>query len=291
MKNQFPYTYSVLRYVHDVMSGEFVNVGVALYAPQARYLGALCRTTYSRLNKVFPGMNAEHFKSLMRHIQGRFEGRGERIASELELTSPASVLEIAQSILPRDDSALQWSPAGSGRTDDPAQTLEKVYDRMVMRYEERPSVGGRSDDDVWRRFKRDLEAKRVLQHFVPMRIVVQDDEIEFQHSWMNGKWHCLEPLSFDLSAADSIKEKAHRWLGQLASVYGPSDPYKVYLLVGAPQQEDLQPAFRSAMSILGKIPGDKEIVLEGNAHDLAERIAAEVSEHEGTEVNQVAGSW
>ena len=56
MKNQYSYTYSVLRYVHDVTSGEFVNVGVALYAPKARYLGALCRTTYSRLNKVFPGM-------------------------------------------------------------------------------------------------------------------------------------------------------------------------------------------------------------------------------------------
>jgi hypothetical protein len=41
MKNQYSYTYTVLRYVHDVTSGEFVNVGVALHAPQARYLGAL----------------------------------------------------------------------------------------------------------------------------------------------------------------------------------------------------------------------------------------------------------
>lgn len=290
MKNQYPYTYSVLRYVHDVTSGEFVNVGVALYAPQARYLGALCRTTYSRLNKVFPGMNAEHFKSLMRHIQGRFEERGERIASELPLTSPASVIEIAQSILPKDDSSLQWSPAGSGRADDPMQTLEKLYERMVMRYEERPTSGGRSDDDVWRPFKRDLEAKRVLQHFVPKRIAVLDDEIEFQHSWKNGKWHCLEPVSFDLALADSIKDKAHRWLGQMTSVHGASDQFKVYLLVGAPGEESLQPAFRSAISILKKIPGDKEIVLEGSAHELAERIAGEVSEHEGALFNQADDS-
>lgn len=33
MKTQYPYTYSVLRYVHDVTSGEFVNVGVVLYSP------------------------------------------------------------------------------------------------------------------------------------------------------------------------------------------------------------------------------------------------------------------
>ena len=281
MKRLYPYSYSVLRYVHDVMSGEFVNVGVALYAPQARYLGALCRPTYSRLSKVFPGMNAEHFKSLMRHIQSRFEERGEGLARELELTSPASVLEIAQSILPKDDSSLQWSPAGSGRADDPAQTLEKLYDRMVMRYEERPTQGGRSDDDVWRHFKRDLEAKRILQHFVSKRIAVLDDEIEFQYSLKNGKWHCLEPVSFDLALADSIKDKAHRWLGQMTSVHSASDQFKLYLLVGAPRQESLQPAFRNAISILRKIPGDKEIVLEGNAHEWAERIAGEVSEHEG----------
>ena len=286
MKNLHPYTYSILRYVHDVTSGEFVNVGVALYSPQARYLSALCRPTYSRLSKLFPGMNPEHFKTLMRHIQGRFEERGERMANELELSSPKSVLEIAQSILPKDDSSLQWSPPGSGRTEDPAKALDKLYERMVMRYEERSPAGGRSDDDVWRHFKRDLETKRVLQHFVPKKIVVQDDEIEFQHSWKNGKWHCLEPVSFDLAAPDSIKDKAHRWLGQMASVQGASDDFKVYLLVGAPKQEELEPAFRRAISILGKIKGDKEIVLESDAHGLAERIAREVAEHEGAPLDQ-----
>ena len=98
MKNQYSYTYTVLRYVHDVTSGEFVNVGVALYAPQAHYLSAICRTTYGRLNKIFPGVNAEHFKALMRHIQNSFERRGESLSSELALMSPSGVLEIAQTV-------------------------------------------------------------------------------------------------------------------------------------------------------------------------------------------------
>lgn len=281
MKNRISYTYAVLRYVHDVTSGEFVNVGVALYAPEARYLSAICRTTYGRIDKVFPGLNAEHFKALMRHIQNSFEAQGERLASELPFTSPTGMLQIAQSVLPTDDSSLQWSPTGSGRTDDPAQALEKLFNRMVMRYEERQASTSRTDDDVWRHFKRDLEERQILQHFQPKTIAVQDDEVEFQHSWKNGKWHCLEPISFDLAAADSIKDKAHRWLGQLASVQGASDQFKVYLLVGAPQQEGLQPAFQSAMSILGKIPGDKEIVLEQDASGLAARIAGEVTAHEG----------
>ncbi|MCG3201214.1 MAG: hypothetical protein NFCOHLIN_01080 [Gammaproteobacteria bacterium] len=277
---KFAYTYSILRYIHDVTSGEFVNVGVAIYSPEARYISAICRTTYTRLNKVFPGINAEHFKSLMRHIQRRLEERGEHISNELPLfTPPSSVLEIAQSVLPRDDSSLQWSPVGSGRTDDPSAALEKLFDRMVTRYDDRQGPSGRTDDDVWRHFKRDLEEQHVLQYFQPKKIFVQDDEIEFQHSWKNGKWHCLEPISFDLAAADSIKDKAHKWLGQLASVKDASDRFKVYLLVGAPKNDSLRTAFESAVSILGKIPVEREIVREENAQILAARIAREVADH------------
>src|SRR3990167_7059490 len=122
MSDTFTYTYTVLRYVHDITTGEFVNVGVALYAPQARYASAQCRTTYGRLNKIFPGLNGEHFRSLMKHIQARFEEMGEQLASELLLNEPHNVMEFAHSILPRDDSSLQWSPAGSGVTDNPPET-------------------------------------------------------------------------------------------------------------------------------------------------------------------------
>ncbi len=279
MKKTYAYTYCVLRYMHDTTSSEFVNVGVVLYAPEARYLSALCRTTYGRLSKVFPGVNAEHFKSLMHYIEARLEEQGVRVATELPLTTPSNVLEFAHAIVPRDDSSLQWSPAGSGRTDDPAATLERLFERMVSRYDERPATPVRNDDDVWRHFKRNLEERQVLKHFQPKRIAVQDDEIEFQHAWKNGVWNCLEPLSFDLAAADSIRDKAHRWLGQLASVREASDQFKVYLLVGAPQQEQLQPAFVNAMSILRKYSGEKEIVLEKDAPELAIRLAREVESH------------
>jgi hypothetical protein len=279
MKKTYAYSYCILRYVHDTTSTEFVNVGVVLYAPEARYLSALCRTTYGRLSKVFPGVNAEHFKSLMHHIEARLGEHGVRVATELPLTTPSSVLEFAHAILPRDDSSLQWSPAGSGRTGDPAATLDRLFERMVSRYDERPAIPVRNDEDVWRHFKRNLEERQVLKHFQPKRIAVQDDEIEFQHAWKNGVWNCLEPLSFDLAAADSIRDKAHRWLGQLASVREASDQFKVFLLVGAPQQEQLQPAFSNAISILRKYSGDKEIVLEKDAPDLATRLAREVESH------------
>ena len=95
------YTYSVLRYTHDITTGEFVNVGVALYSSEARYASALCRSTFGRLSKTFPGMDADAFKSLMRFVQSRIEEIGDGLKQELPLNGrPASVTELSRAVLP-----------------------------------------------------------------------------------------------------------------------------------------------------------------------------------------------
>ncbi len=56
-----PYTYSVLRYVHDISRGEFVNVGVVLTSSPIRFAGAILRADSKRVSKVFPGVDGVHF--------------------------------------------------------------------------------------------------------------------------------------------------------------------------------------------------------------------------------------
>jgi hypothetical protein len=276
-----PYTYSVLRYVHDITTGEFINVGVALYSREGKYASAICRSTFGRLSKTFPGVNGESFKSLMRFVQSRIEEIGNGFQNELPLAGfPASIMEVAHSVLPPDDSSLQWSPPGGGLSDDLPTTLEGLFVRLVSRYDERLQQERRSDDEIWRKFRRDLESRKVLRHLQPKTISVQDDEVEFQHAWKNGLWHCLEPLSFDLSSPDSIREKAHRWLGQLLSVKDAPEQFKVYLLLGEPQQESLRPAFDRAISILHRLPVPNEIIREANAAAFSEVFAREIETHQ-----------
>ena len=275
------YTYSVLRYVHDTTTGEFVNVGVVLYSSEARYASALCRSTLGRLTKTFPGMDGDAFKSLMRYIQSRIEEIGDGFKKELPFNGlPASVTEVAHAVLPPDDSSLQWSPPGSGLSENLSQTLETLYDRLVSRYDDRPQQERRSDEEVWRKYRRSLESRQVLKHLQPKKISVQDDEVEFQHAWKNGVWHCLEPVSFDLSSPDSIREKAHRWLGQILSVKESQERFKVYLLLGEPQQPALRPAFDKAVSILRRLPVASEIILEERAGEFSEQFAREIEAHE-----------
>ena len=278
---KIPYTYSALRYVHDITTGEFVNVGVVLYSREARYASAICRSTFGRLSKTFPGMDGDAFKSQMRFVQSRIEEIGDELKKELPLNGhPASVVEVAHAVLPPDDSSLQWSPPGSGLAENLSQTLETLFERMVTRYDERPQQERRSDDEVWRKYRRSLESRHVLKHLQSKKISVQDDEVEFQYAWKNGVWHCLEPVSFDLSSADSIREKAHKWLGQLLSVKDTKEPFKVYLLLGEPQQEALRPAFDKAVSILHRLPVDSEVIREDHAGEFSEKFAREIEAHE-----------
>jgi hypothetical protein len=277
------YSYVILRYVHDIGSGEFINVGVAILCPDDCYASALCRPTYGRISKVFPDMNKEYFKAQMRHIQAQFEELGDRLSSELPLESSGTIEKLAHGILPADDSSLQWSPIGFGTTADPAATLDHLFDRYIMRYEDAAGRERRTNDDVWRSFRRTLESRQLLQHFESRRVAVADDAIEFEHCWQNGILHCLEPVSFDLADADGIRDKAHRWLGRITSISAAPDRFRVYFLTARPQDEALQGAYENALNILREIPSEKEIYPEQSAEELGARIAEELAQH------QVAG--
>ena len=121
------YGYVVLRYVHDVVTGEFLNVGLIMHAPQSQRLKSKTRTSIGRLKGVFPDLDRAAFTSAMRSVtralgkvekQLQTDGMFKRSAD----TNAASFAHLA---LPLDDSSLQWSPISTGLTED----FEKTFDR------------------------------------------------------------------------------------------------------------------------------------------------------------------
>src|SRR3972149_7639852 len=78
-----PYSFSILRYIHDIVTGEFINVGVVLYSPKGRFLSAICTSRYGRLTRMFSNVNGDHFRQVLRYIQARLEEEGGILASEL----------------------------------------------------------------------------------------------------------------------------------------------------------------------------------------------------------------
>jgi hypothetical protein len=279
--NKHPYTYTILRYVHDTSTGEFANVGVVLSSPAARYASAILRPTYGRLSKMFPGFDGEHFRTVVRHLQSRFDEIADRVRQEMELgQKPVNAHEMAFAVIAPDDSSFQWSPMGSGLAADLAATAESIYERMVERYDDAQKNPSRSDEVVWKTFKKVFEEKQILSRLGTKVIAVKDDEVEFSHAWKNQQWHCMETLSFDLMQPQSIKDKAHSWLGRLTSVKDSADKFRVYFLVGEPQQEGSKRAFEQALNVLHKTPVEHEIIRENEAKHFAAEVAEKIAEHD-----------
>jgi DUF3037 family protein len=79
MTIQQPYTYTILRYVHDVTTGEFVNVGVVMHLPREGRLLAKVLTTTGQMRRVFPDLDRAAFTFAMRTAQrGRPTTRAKR---------------------------------------------------------------------------------------------------------------------------------------------------------------------------------------------------------------------
>lgn len=278
---KIPYSFTVLRYIHDIVSGEFINVGVVLYAPKARFLSAICTPRYGRISKMFSNVAGDHFKNVTRYIQSKLDEEGERLSTELPFDKlPASVMDFTGRVLPVNDSSLQFSPEGYGVTANAQETLEQIYSRYVEKYYERPEKQSRSDEDIWKVYKKPLEEKRILANLVSHQISGLNYDYEFKYCWKNEQWRIQEPVSFDLVEASSITDKANAWLGRITSLADGGEPFKLNVLIGSPQDERLKSAFVKAQNILHKMPCEHEFIKEDEAEGFAEDLKKEIEAHQ-----------
>ncbi len=67
MKTQ--YSFSVLRFIYDAVTLEFVNVGIVVYSPTTKQLQARCTNHYSRISGLFEYFDGLRFRQTLRYIQ------------------------------------------------------------------------------------------------------------------------------------------------------------------------------------------------------------------------------
>ena len=273
------YSYVVLRYVHDVVSGECVNVGLVMVAPGARKFMAKTRKTIGRIKDLFPDLSREAFKASMDAVDRGMRGVKRQVEEEGLFAPDRNALGYAKMILPADDSALQWSAVGGGLSADPKATFDHLYERFVTRYDAK-SPHRRSDDDVWKPVRDKLVERGVQVQFETKVVEGHTDSIAFEHAWKNGRWHVYEPLSFDLADADGIKQKARLWRGHLSAVCdGADENLSLHFVLGRPQNLALQVAFENAVEILKGAPFQPQIYEETEVEQLLQEIEDEVRQH------------
>lgn len=270
-----PYTYAILRYRHDPVAGEQVNVGVVLYAPKSNFIGAQFRKAYSRVAKVFPDVNGAVLKHDLVRIEKAFNKLSTNEDPDL-FSDSYDVMNFAHRVVGVDDSALVWSISGSGVTSDAEKTLNALHSRFISQYDQEV-LHRRDDADVWKPFRDKLSELRIAEIFEPKIIQSPINEVEFDHAWKNGVWHCVQPISFDLVTAAGIQEKAAKWVGNLQGLSKATENFCPYFLVGAPSDPTMTRAYQRAVEFLREAPLAPTVVLEAEMEKFADEFLDKVN--------------
>lgn len=281
MSTRQPYSYVVLRYVHDVVTGEFVNVGIVMVAPEEGKFLAQTRKTIGRIKSVFPDLDRIAFVEAMQSIDRGISRVRKEVKKEGLFADEKNASAYARLVLPEDDSSLQWSPVASGIATNVEAAFDRLYRRFVSRYDTTPPKR-KSDADVWKPVREKLIERGIDLALENKTVTGTNDSIEFSRAWKNGSWHVYEPVSFDLADAEGIRDKARRWRGHLEAVAsGTSEDIHLHFLMGRPAKRALLDAYKSAAGILEGAPFDPVVFDETNVDEFVDDIEDEVRAHSG----------
>ncbi len=280
-----PYTYCVLRYVHDPVAGEAINVGVVVYSSQARFLSVKIEHRYGAFSDLFAGFDGEHFKKVLlqfeaqvEHIKSTLLQEQQRLLRAARL--PADALAVCRYIWPDNDLSFQTSPLLAGVTHDLRTVTLEIFERMVAA--QRPEKHGedrRNDEEVWHSYEGALNRAAVTKYLQRRTIQTSAFELKFDHTFKNERIHILQPLSFDLLRSQSIAEKAAKYAGYSVALSETPEVSRIYLLLGAPTLEANKTAYTRAKDYLGRMR-DVQIIEENQADDFAKDRAAYIKEHD-----------
>ena len=121
-----PFTYLILRVVPSVERGECFNVGVGLFCRQLEFLGVRVELDPARLAALAPSVPVdeveEHLAALVRVADGAPDAGPIAALPQSErfgwLAAPSSTI-------------VQPSEVHTGLCEDPAQTLDALFARLV----------------------------------------------------------------------------------------------------------------------------------------------------------------
>lgn len=278
--SHIPFSFAVVRYVHDQGTGESLNVGVVLFAARGAFLAARVDIHFERLSTTFCGFSGEHYRRVRAEFlqelavlsremgSRRLLDRGERDA--------ASVLGI---VWPDRDLSFSLGPVRSGVTSDPERELDLLFERMVRSQAVvKHDHDHRDDEDVWRAYRHTLPLP-VRAALRPKKFVTAEVNVEFERSFKNERWHAIEPISFDYKRDDTIQRRATEWVGLAAGLEQAKDLAKIYFLLGAPQEGTHKKAYEKAKNLLRKVRVRHEIVEEDEAADFASNLESYMRRH------------
>ncbi|MCF2494453.1 DUF3037 domain-containing protein [Dyadobacter chenhuakuii] len=229
------YQYQIIRYLHDRVTGEFINVGVIVYAAEDQYLNCKVITKYGRITSFFPGANGKAILKSLRHFEKEI-ARAKLQFSGL-FPTPEDLAEITRAILPNDDSSLTLTEVKKGIDLDFNKSLADLYRLLVTKWQSETDESATSDADVWKKkYKKYFDEYGITAKLTEYEVETKYDSFQFDKAWKNEIWHCYLPVSFDLQNVENIRSKVYKWSGKLAELATAEEKIDVTLLTSIPRK-------------------------------------------------------
>ena len=234
------YELQILRYHHDVITGEFVNVGIILFNKEMKFLKCAVTHKYARLSRFFHAeKTASHVSQAIRVFENSIQKLSNELSIKLDYNNFATVEEITTKVLPKDDSSLQCSDTIKGLSLNFEKTFDELFDRYIVRYENIPVKESRTDDEAWSQvYKKYFDEYGITKKLSKHKVKTQNDTFDFDLAYKNGALHLYNPVSFDLVDHDAIREKVYKWRGKIAEIETTNEKVNIHMLLLYPENQN-----------------------------------------------------
>lgn len=268
-----------IRYA-ETQTNEFLNMGLVLFSPKARYAGCRWAQGLARITQAFPSADPVALRRLQRAVDDVVtEWRAQQV--ELSLEPLEKVQQLLSRAFQHDDATVQLSLVISGVTSNAERTLNELFDLYIGKQADAASGRRtRNDEDVWKAFGARLDAS-VVSRLLPQTVVGHHLKVDFERSWRNGVLNVLQPLSFDHNSTDTIQNKAAKWVGQVKGLVDSLGDTQVHFLVGLPgpdAETEVRTAANDALAFMAEtLRQEARVVTEADQDRLAEKIRKDLA--------------
>lgn len=276
------YEYSILRYLHDQVTDEFINVGIILFSSEEKIVLFKSIESAKRISDFFNGVDGKRVRYLISSITSSVSNINKALSEELNFDGFNKIEKICDNIIPKDDSALFFSESKKGRTLDYQLAINNLYDKMVSKYESSYVKKSLSDEDVWNSFyKKHFDDYHITSKLSEKKILTAHDSFDFDLCWTNGRINIYKPISFDYVDIERIKMKIYRWDGILRELITSNNNISINFLSKKPSLRNFE-AINSL--ILDKLIIDNDIVkskivFENNITEFVTQLNEEINMH------------
>ena len=272
MNPRLPFEAVVIRYRHDALLGEAVNLGVVVSS--GGRINSRFAPRLTRVSALFPTCDKVALRALVKRVEAAV-----RKADENALL-PNSASRIVEEVLPLYAHAITISEPIVGVTRNLAETCDSLYATFVASRLDATARASRQDEEVWSAFEqRAADAVRV--HLQPHDLPGSRMPLHFEHCWKNGKWHAAQPLSFDLLEPHAIRDKAAGWIGKLNATRPSAHGAEVCFLIGMPgtgADPEVVKAANDGEALLRELlDGEADVYTEAQSEDLERKILSDLA--------------